>query len=85
MMNHWMFNCRDISDLISRSYDEPLPLRVRMGIKIHLMMCRLCTRYKNQLDLIQDALEIIKSQEPDQVPDKKLPDDIKDRLKNQLN
>ena len=79
MINHWMFKCKDISELISKSYDEKLPLRVRLGIKFHLMMCHLCARYKAQLDLIQGALASVSSAEHF-LPPKKLPDDVRDRL-----
>ena len=86
MINHWTFRCKDVSDLISRSMDEKLPLKIRMGIKFHLMMCHLCLNYKNQLNLIRKAilkLEIDKDADsatthlPDQARQK-----IKDHLKN---
>ena len=79
MIDHWMFRCKDISELISRSYDEKLPLQIRLGIKIHLMMCHLCARNKAQLDLIQGALESLSSTEQF-LPPKKLPDEFRDRL-----
>ena len=66
--------------------DETLPLKIRMGIKFHLMMCRLCLNYKNQLNLIRKAilkLEIDKESDSDVIH---LPEQarkkIKDHLKN---
>lgn len=79
MINHWMFRCKDITELISQSYDEKLPLHIRVGIKFHLMMCHLCARYKAQLDLIQGAMESLASAEHFP-PAKKLPDEVRDRL-----
>ena len=57
MIKHWIFNCKDVSYLISRSMDKKLPLRTRVGIKIHLMMCKLCSRYEKQLLILQAAFK----------------------------
>ena len=48
-MKHWMFNCQKISHLVSESLDRKLPLYQRMGMRIHLMMCKFCSRYQEQL------------------------------------
>lgn len=55
-MKHWLFNCKDISHLVSRSMDERLPLPRRMGITFHLMMCRYCARYAKQLKIIRQKI-----------------------------
>ena len=39
--------------MVSESLDHKLPLHQRAMIKTHLMMCRYCFRFKNQLDLIR--------------------------------
>ena len=66
--------------------DQKLSLKIRMGIKFHLMMCHLCLNYKNQLDLIRKAiLKLEIDKEPDSVITH-LPDQarkkIKDHFKN---
>lgn len=48
-MKMWMFNCRRIARLVSESMDHSLPLNQRMGVRFHLMMCRHCGRYEQQL------------------------------------
>ena len=48
-MNHWMFRCQDVSQKMSQSMDEPLPLLQHLGIRLHLMMCRYCARCHSQL------------------------------------
>ncbi len=67
--------------------DHKLPLQIRMGIRIHLMMCHLCLRYKKQLELIHNAILKIAPCEtsgelitplPEQAR-KKIKDDIKSR------
>ncbi len=85
MINHWVFKCKDISYLISKSMDKKLSLKQRLGIKFHLMMCDLCRRYKKQLDLIQKAVSLITSSEKSSddliTP---LPDKTKEKIKKHL-
>lgn len=44
-----MFNCKKVTQLVSESLDRKLPLYQRMGMRIHLVMCKFCSRYKEQL------------------------------------
>jgi len=55
-MRHWIFSCKQITGKISESMDRKLPLLERMGIRFHLMMCKLCTRYQKQLLFIRETL-----------------------------
>ncbi len=55
-MRHWIFSCKQITGKISESMDRKLPLLERMGIRFHLMMCKLCTRYQKQLRFIRETL-----------------------------
>ena len=42
--------------MISESMDRKLPLFQRMGIRLHLMMCEFCSRYRKQLLFIRQTL-----------------------------
>ncbi|MEN8210277.1 MAG: hypothetical protein ABFR31_01050 [Thermodesulfobacteriota bacterium] len=84
MINHWIFNCKDISRLISRSMDQKLPLGIRLGIKFHLMMCDLCLRYKKQLELISKSMSKIETDRQDNYPTAHLPDQAKKEIKKAL-
>lgn len=48
-----MLSCKDVTHLISQSMDHSLPLGKRIGVRIHLLMCRFCERYERQLLLIR--------------------------------
>jgi len=49
--------CHDITRLISRSMDSPLPLRTRFALRIHYLICVWCQRYRDQLALLGKALK----------------------------
>ncbi|MEE8430925.1 MAG: zf-HC2 domain-containing protein [Candidatus Desulfatibia sp.] len=51
-----MFNCKEVSRLVSELLDRKLPLYQRMGIRIHLLMCKFCRRFQQQLMLIRATL-----------------------------
>jgi hypothetical protein len=51
-----MRTCREVSRLISESMDRRLPFGQRVGLRIHISMCRFCSRYRRQLILIREAM-----------------------------
>lgn len=51
-----MLSCKDVTELISRSMDTSLPIGKRIGVRVHLLMCRFCARYERQLLLIRETL-----------------------------
>jgi hypothetical protein len=50
-----MFNCKEVSRLVSDSMDRSLPFYKRVLIRMHLFMCKYCKRFKNQLELLRAA------------------------------
>jgi hypothetical protein len=51
-----MLSCKDVTPLISRSMDTSLPVGKRIGVRIHLLICRFCARYEKQLLLIRETV-----------------------------
>lgn len=49
-----MLSCKEVTSLVSQSLDQKLALRQRMAVRFHLMMCKLCSRYRKQLLFIRD-------------------------------
>ena len=84
MINHWLFRCKDITYLISQSMDVKLPLKIRLGIKFHLMMCDLCLRYKKQLELIRKVILKIEAEKEADSFTTPLPEQIREKIKNHL-
>ena len=48
-----MLRCREISKLVSESMERDLPLRQRLQVRMHLMMCRLCSGFARQIRLLR--------------------------------
>ena len=78
-----MMTCKEAGKLISEQKDHPLPLGRRLGLWLHLLACKMCTTYKNQLELISTVSKragdiVMGSENPSLSPDSK------DRLKQRL-
>lgn len=82
-MRHWMFNCKKVSRLVSESLDRKLPLYQRMGIRIHLLICKFCRRFQQQLMLIREILRAEALYE-DTEPYLSLPPEAQKRIKRFL-
>ncbi|MGE5190456.1 MAG: zf-HC2 domain-containing protein [Gemmatimonadota bacterium] len=51
-----MLSCKDATRLISQSMDVTLPVGQRIGLRLHLLICKFCLRYRRQLLVIREAL-----------------------------
>lgn len=56
-------NCREASRLQSDTLEQALPLARRVGLRIHLLLCRWCRRYGEQLRFLRHAVR----EHPEQV------------------
>lgn len=50
-----MLNCEEVTRLLSESLERPLTVKERMGVNMHLMMCKGC---KNCGQHMQDLRSI---------------------------
>ncbi|MGD2126009.1 MAG: zf-HC2 domain-containing protein [Desulfobacteraceae bacterium] len=83
-MYHWMFNCKEVTRMVSESLDRELPLHQRVGIRIHLLMCRFCSRYRDQLLLLREAMRLQAIQIEEMDSSITLPEEAKYRMKEVL-
>jgi hypothetical protein len=49
-------SCRDVSRLVSESMDHRLPISQTVEMKMHLFMCKFCSRFKKQVHSIQQVI-----------------------------
>jgi len=83
-MKHWMFSCKEVTQMVSESMDRDLPRYQRIGIWIHLMMCKSCSRYRQQLMSLRRVLRSEGLHDEDSEPCAKLPPDARERIKRSL-
>lgn len=58
-----MLTCKETTYLISQSFDRELSFGERLRIKMHLLMCRFCSRFNKQLRLIRALTNSIAQKE----------------------
>ncbi len=77
-----MPSCKDVSRLVSESMETKLTLRKRIGLWMHLSMCRLCRGFARQLWVIQTAAkEHGESKDDTSLADATLSDDARERIR----
>jgi hypothetical protein len=54
-----MPSCKEVSRLVSESMDRDLPLRRRFPMRLHLLMCSLCARFRRQFLFLSDAAQFL--------------------------
>ncbi len=81
-----MLSCGDVTQLISESMDQSLPLGKRIGVRLHLLMCKFCARYERQLLLIRDTVRRLVGAEeiPGEPPWETLSEEAKERIRKSL-
>jgi hypothetical protein len=47
--------CKEVARLTSEGRDRPLPLGMRLRLRLHRAFCQWCARYAKQLDLVHEA------------------------------
>lgn len=50
-----MLSCKDATQLISQGLDRRLSLPERMGLRLHLLICRGCRATEQHLAFLHDA------------------------------
>jgi hypothetical protein len=50
-----IFSCKDTVRLVSRSLDDGLTLGQRLAVRVHLLGCSMCSRFRRQLLFLHRA------------------------------
>jgi hypothetical protein len=79
-----MLTCKDASRLQSQGQDRPLHLGERLSLRLHLLICDNCRRFRQQLDLIRRACERVNKTEGLNAGGKELSPEAKARILDEL-
>ena len=59
-LKNWLIRstppCREVVRLLSEAMDRPIPLRRRIAVRLHFLICKWCERYQKQIELIRALL-----------------------------
>jgi len=73
-------SCSEAARLISDAHEHPLPWLARVGLDMHLAICRHCRRYRRQVQLMHTVFR----EYPARLTSIQLPDDFKNQLVTRL-
>lgn len=77
-------DCKEVTRMVSDSMDRDLPLIQRMKMRMHLVMCKYCSRFEKQLALLRKASQSLATHRPEPDASPVLPRDARDRIKKAL-
>ena len=83
-MIHWMFNCREVTRLVSESLDREMTLGERIGIKVHLWMCKICPEVMKQMLFIRESIQLLSIEEGPLSADVSLSPEARERITRAL-
>lgn len=51
-----MLNCQQVTHLLSQAQDRELRWTEKLPLKLHLMMCAGCHNFRQQMDVLRQAM-----------------------------
>ena len=54
-MSSLMYSCEQAAKLSSRAMEQPLTASERLLLSLHLMMCKRCTSFSQQIEFLRRA------------------------------
>ena len=78
-----MLDCQQASQLISKSLDRQLSWRERFAVRLHLLFCKYCKRFSQQIITMRKALSRL-SQSIENDSDIRLPSETKSRIEHSI-
>ncbi len=58
-----MIQCKDLTEEASNYLDGDLPLRKRIGLSFHLLICRCCRNYLHQIRSTIKTVKVLRPKE----------------------
>ena len=67
--------------MLSESLDRELSFHQRVGLRMHLLMCKFCSRYQRQLLFLRETVRLYTEHSEDIEPSIKVPSEVRERIK----
>jgi hypothetical protein len=75
--------CLEATRLQSQALERALTLRERIGLKLHLALCRWCKRYGKQIRFLRSAARQ-QSEHPESLPAQVLASEAREKIKQRM-
>ena len=75
-------NCQEAGALIEQEQFEQLPLRKRVGLRFHLLICKCCSGYKKDVTRMNSIIKSAEASHSKSTLSEKEKADIKSALNN---
>ncbi|MBI1310073.1 zf-HC2 domain-containing protein [bacterium] len=75
-----MLNCKEVTRLVSESFDRQLTLRERFGLRLHTMMCGTCHLFRQLQERIYEAIILCGRRDSSESTEPPLPDEARTRI-----
>jgi len=79
-----IYNCKEASQLASDAQERPLSLSEKIGVYIHLLICKPCVNFNKHLEFMRKATLSAKDK-VSMKPDIGMSASARDRIRQQLN
>ena len=77
-------NCEQASRLLSNQQDTSLRRTEQWALKLHLLLCRSCRRYKDQLRSVRKIFSALRTKPDSAPPELRISDEKRDDIKKTL-
>ena len=77
-------SCKVAARLQSEALDHKLTRRQQLGLRIHLVLCKWCSRYGKQIAFVREAAQSQPDKATTAIP-RHLTDEAKQRIRKRLN
>lgn len=79
-----MLSCREATRLVSEKLDRDMPFWRRLGLRLHVLMCRGCSRYTRQVKTLDRVVSEHYRSDPPPAGPECLSDDSLEQIKTSL-
>ncbi len=76
-----MRTCKEVAARLSQGLEEPIPMGERMTLRFHMMMCKYCARYFDQIRALRELAKGFEATEmPPQGENQRLSSEARERI-----
>jgi len=83
-MSRMMISCESAGILICKKQHEKLVFRERIALKMHLMGCKLCRRFEEDMIVVQKGIDKYSKASPEKIVHARMDDNQRIKIREEL-